>query len=174
MYKKNNEKSFLDHIIDGQAWEGDDIWLYKPFYQNTEKHLITIDMIKKEKRRKKYFILSASIPFLDDNGDICCYAEYGGYKYLYKVPVEEVYHALPGYGEHLLHYWKRKGKGTYHKNVFMLAINQIYCRKIYEVRTLHHCTLAKCIMRFCVHDNFSFFFLYFLFWLFWNRLVTLT
>ena len=130
----NNPKSFLDHLIDGQAWEGHNIWLYKPFYQNLERKMITPDMIKKEKRRKKYFILSASMPFLDDDGIICCYVEYGGYEYLYNVPVKEVFLGLPGYGDHLLRYWKRKGKGTYEPNVFMLLMNQIYCRKIYEVR----------------------------------------
>ena len=62
-----NEKSFLDHIVDGQVWEGDKIWLYKPFYQNLERKIITSDMIKKEKRKKKYFILSASMPFWDND-----------------------------------------------------------------------------------------------------------
>ena len=131
---KENDHSFIDHVI-GQQWEGNDIWLYAPFYTNPEKQYITEEMIQDAKRRKRYYIFSSSMPFIDDTGKICVYAEYGGYKYLYKIPVKEAIEGLPSFDEYLLEYWRRDGVGTYCPKFFCFIINEIYNTKFYEVNS---------------------------------------
>ena len=99
----------FQRMLHGQLWKGKDIYKYKPFFKNTDKCNITETMIKKSKRNKEYFIIGATMPFMDDEDQISAYAEYAGYSMLYKVPVKEIVISLPGYGDHLIKYFKKFG-----------------------------------------------------------------